>query len=67
MQSGVVFLSDVKPWGDAFLKRTFAHELVHMNQLDQIFLTLNEPYDDWLRLDAASRARTADAEDVMGG
>jgi hypothetical protein len=45
-QPGVIFLSDVKPWGDAFLQRTFAHERIHMLQFDQIFLTLNEPHDD---------------------
>ena len=45
-QSGVVFLSDVRPWGNAFLEKAFAHERVHVLQLDQIFLTLNEPHDD---------------------
>jgi hypothetical protein len=48
VQTSVLFLSDVKQWGDEFLARTYAHERVHVNQLDQVFLTLNEPYDDWL-------------------
>lgn len=48
VQAGVVFLSDVRPWGDAFLEKAFAHERVHVLQLDQVFLTLNEPHDDRL-------------------
>jgi hypothetical protein len=48
VQSGAIYLSDVKQWGDAFLEKTFAHERVHTMQVDHLFLTLNEPHDDWL-------------------
>lgn len=47
VQTGVIFLSDVKQWGDAFLEKAFAHERVHMMQMDQLFLTMIEPHDDW--------------------
>jgi hypothetical protein len=46
VQSGVVFLSNVRAWGDPFLQKAFAHERVHMMQMDQIFLSWNEPQDD---------------------
>ena len=48
VKTGVVFLSDVRPWGQDFLQRAQAHERVHVLQMDQIFLTLNDPHDDRL-------------------
>jgi hypothetical protein len=46
--AGVIFLSDVPLWGQELLQRAFAHERVHSLQMDQLFLTLNDPYDDVL-------------------
>jgi hypothetical protein len=48
VKAGVIFLSDVRPWGDVFLQRAFAHERVHVLQMDNIFLNWIEPNDDWL-------------------
>jgi hypothetical protein len=48
VKTGIIFLSDVPAWGQNFLQRTWAHERVHTLQMDQIFLTLNEPHDDRL-------------------
>ena len=48
VQAGVIFLSDVRPWGQDYLQRALAHERVHVLQMDQIFLTLNDPHDDQL-------------------
>lgn len=48
VQTGVIFLSDVRPWGQDFLQRALAHERVHVLQMDQIFMTLNDPHDDAL-------------------
>ena len=48
VKTGVVFLSDVRPWGQDFLKQVQAHERIHVLQMDRIFLTLNDPYDDRL-------------------
>ena len=57
VEAGVIFLSDVRPWGDAFLQRAFAHERIHTLQMDQIFLDWIEPYDDrLLRLIPGGRA-----------
>lgn len=47
-EAGIIFLSDVPQWGDVFLEKAFAHERVHIMQLDQVFTTLNEPYDDYV-------------------
>lgn len=46
--SGVVFLSDVPAWGARFLEGAFAHERVHIVQEDQIFLTITDPFEDWV-------------------
>lgn len=46
VQAGVIFRSDVRAWGQVFLRRALAHERVHVLQMDQIFLTWNDPYDD---------------------
>jgi hypothetical protein len=56
-RAGTVFRADVRPWGDEFLDRAFAHELVHVVQDDQLFITLNDHLDDWAfsRLGAAGR------------
>lgn len=48
VKTGVIFLSDVRPWGQDFLHRVQAHERVHVLQVDQIFLTINDPHDDRL-------------------
>lgn len=48
VEAGVIFLSDVRPWGDAFLQKAFAHERVHTLQMDHIFLDWVEPNDDRL-------------------
>ena len=46
-RAGTVFRADVRPWGKEFLDRAFAHELVHVLQDDQLFITLNDHLDDW--------------------
>jgi hypothetical protein len=48
VEAGVVFLSDVRPWGDPFLQKAYAHERVHTLQMDQVFLNWIEPHDDRL-------------------
>ena len=58
VQTGVIYLSDIKQWGDAFLERAFAHERVHVLQMDQVFLTMIEPHDDWV-MKKAPFGRTA--------
>ena len=58
VQAGVIFLSDVRPWGDAFLQRAYAHERVHTLQMDQIFFNWIDPQDDRL-LRAVPGGRTA--------
>ncbi len=48
VKTGVIFLSDVSGWGDAFLQRAYAHERVHTLQMDHIFMNWIEPNDDRL-------------------
>ena len=48
VEAGVIFRSDVRAWGQDALDRAFAHERMHVLQIDQLFLTLNDPHDDWL-------------------
>lgn len=45
---GVILRADVPGFGEKFLKLALAHERVHVLQDDQIFLTLNDPVDDWV-------------------
>lgn len=45
---GVILRADVPGFGDKFLKLALAHERVHVLQDDQIFITLNDPLDDWM-------------------
>ena len=47
-RSGLVLRADVPAWGSRFLKRAFAHERIHTLQDDQIFLTLTDPFEDWV-------------------
>jgi hypothetical protein len=47
-RAGTVFRAEVLPWGDEFLERAFAHERVHVLQDDQLFVTLNDHFDDWV-------------------
>jgi len=46
--AGVVYLSDVPAWGRRFLDGAFAHERVHIVQEDQLFVTLTDPFEDWV-------------------
>ncbi|MGQ0562544.1 MAG: hypothetical protein ACT443_11800 [Gemmatimonadota bacterium] len=46
-RAGVVLRAFVEPWGEEFLDRALAHELVHVVQDDQLFITLNDHLDDW--------------------
>jgi hypothetical protein len=45
---GVIFVGEVSSSEPAELRRTHAHERMHVLQMDQLFLTFNEPYDNFL-------------------
>ena len=45
---GLVLRADVAAYGEEFLDRAYAHERVHILQNDQLFITLNDPAEDWL-------------------
>jgi hypothetical protein len=46
--AGIVLLSDVPAFGDAYLGRSFAHERVHVLQQDQLAALWTDPAADWL-------------------
>ncbi len=46
--SGVIFLSDVPAFGANARRINLKHERVHMVQEDQLFLTITDPFEDWL-------------------
>lgn len=46
--AGVIYLSHIPLWGRERLDRSFAHERVHALQMDQMFVTLSDPFDDAL-------------------
>ena len=56
-RAGTVFRAQVLPWGSEFLDRALSHELVHVLQDDQLFITLNDRLDDWAfsKIGAAGR------------
>jgi hypothetical protein len=47
-ENGIVFRSNVAGWGEDFLQRALAHERVHMVQMDQLYVTLNDYGNDWV-------------------
>jgi len=46
--AGVILQSYVPGWGKPFLERVLGHERVHVEQEDQVFLTLIAPVQQWL-------------------
>jgi hypothetical protein len=46
-ENGIVFRSYVPGWGEEFLQRALAHERVHVVQMDQLYVTLNDYANDW--------------------
>jgi hypothetical protein len=46
--SGVILLSDVPAFGRDFARRVFEHERAHVLQMDQIFYTITDPFEDFV-------------------
>ena len=46
--AGIVMQSYIPAWGKPRLERILAHERVHVEQEDQLYLTLIEPLENWL-------------------
>lgn len=62
--AGVILLSDVPAFGDAYLERSFAHERVHVLQQDQLSALWTDPGADWLLARAPGGERIARYLDV---
>lgn len=45
--SGVVFLANVAAFGPNVARINYEHELVHVIQEDQLFMTVTDPFEDW--------------------
>src|SRR4051812_17945480 len=45
--AGVILLANVPAFGARVEQVTRKHELVHMIQQDQLFLTITDPFEDW--------------------
>jgi hypothetical protein len=46
--SGVILLANVPAFGPDVARLNLKHERVHVVQEDQIFLTITDPFEDWL-------------------
>ena len=66
VEAGVIFRADVRVWGRDALSRAFAHERMHVLQMDQLFLTLNDPHDDWLLRQLPGGRKVARYVDLNG-
>lgn len=54
--AGVIFLADVPAFGARVARLNREHELVHVIQEDQLFLTVTDPFEDWAVQSIANRA-----------
>lgn len=46
--TGIILLSDVPAFGRDFARRIFEHERAHVVQMDQIFYTITDPFEDFV-------------------
>jgi len=46
VESGVIYIADVRAFGREYARRAFEHERTHVIQNDQIFLTITDPVED---------------------
>lgn len=47
---GMIMVADIPAFGRENARRTFEHERVHVIQMDQIFLTMTDPVEDYVLL-----------------